>query len=170
MIYTNGWNVNKLQQKFLLATCNITGISSIYAYNSNIPNYIAYPIYAVWIASNLYWIKPIDNWRRKLDIFTAYFGVSWLSICGLIYKPPYWYFTNLMIGGSGLICKIISTYYSNLLEEIHDKNNKLENEGIYYCPIKNSYSWKSAIAHSGIHLFSNIGVLSLIYTYAHLHS
>ena len=165
IFYNNGWNVNKFQQKFLFATSNITGLSSIYAYNAKVPYYIAFPIYAVWFASNLYWINPIDNWRRKLDIYTNYISLTILVIFGIIYKPPYWYLSLLIIGGSGLLFRLLSIYYSNLLKELHNNTLANDNEGIYYCPIKNNYSWNSALAHSGIHFFANIGVILTIYSY-----
>ena len=110
IIYNNGWNITKFQQKFLLASCNITGLTSYYVYKLNSPKRIAYPIYAVWIASNLYWINPIDNWRRKVDMLLVHSGIPFLSICGVIYKPPYWYLTSLSISGSAVLFRNISLY------------------------------------------------------------
>ena len=72
VLYNNGWNITKYQQKFLFATCNITGLTSYYAYISNCPPSMSYPIYAVWIASNLYWINPTNGWRCKLDMTVAH--------------------------------------------------------------------------------------------------
>lgn len=166
VIYKNGWNVNKWQQRFLFATCNITALTSYYVYKNNSPKYVSYPIYAVWIASNLYWYNPLDGWRRKVDMAVAHFCIPFLSICGIIYKPPYWYLTSLGICGTAGIFRVISMYYYNLLEKLHDKTNSNDEEGIYYCPTKCNYSWKSTLAHSGIHIFTNLFVALTAYTYS----
>ncbi len=165
MIYKNGWTVNKVQQKLLFITCNITALTSYYVYKNNLPNYVAYPIYAVWLSSNLYWYNPLDNWRRKVDMITAHFCIPFLSLCGIIYKPSYWYLTSLGICSSAVIFRTISVYYYNLLEQLHNNKDKKERRGIYNCPIKNSYSWKSTLAHTGIHIFTNLFAALAAYTY-----
>jgi len=168
VIYNNGWSVTNAQQKFLFATCNITGLTSYYVYKSNSPKYLQYPIYAVWIASNLYWIHPIDNWRKKVDMLLAHTCIPFLSVCGVIYKPPYWYLTSFAISGSALLFRKISMYYYNLLEKLHDETNKHDKEGNYVCPIKYGYSWKSVLAHGGIHLCTNVfvGLTAWTWTWA----
>jgi hypothetical protein len=57
-----------------------------------------------------------------------------------------------------------------LLEKLHDKENKNDEDGVYYCPTKCDYSWKSALAHSGIHLFANIGVLLNFFSYLNINN
>lgn len=166
VIYNNGWNVTKFQQRFLYATCNITALTSYYVYKIGSPKYVAYPIYAVWIASNLYWINPIDNWRRKVDMIVAHCCIPFLSICGIIYRPPYWYLTSLGICGSAGIFRTISMYYYNLLESLHNEKDEFEKDGTYFCPMKNDFSWKSALGHSGIHLFTNLFAALAAYTYS----
>ena len=46
------------------------------------------------------------------------------------------------------------------------KTNLNDEEGIYYCPAKCSYSWKSTLAHSGIHIFTNLFAALAAYTYS----
>jgi len=95
-------------------------------------------------------------------MIVAHCCIPFLSICGIIYKPPYWYLTSLAICGSAGLFRTISMYYYNLLERLHNETNENDKEGMYFCPTKNDLSWKSALGHSGIHLFAGLAA----YTYS----
>lgn len=167
ILYNNGCNITKYQQKFLYATCNITALTSYYVYTIGSPKHVSYPIYAVLLSSNLYWCNPLDDWRRKFDVLVVHFCIPFIAICNVIYQPPYWYLSSLAICGSAGIFRKISIYYSDLLEKLHNKEDELEKEGVYFCPVKNDYSWKSVLAHSGIYFFANLfaGLIAYSYTF-----
>lgn len=165
VLYTNGYNVSSLHQRFLWVTCNITGLTSCYAYSIGAPAIVSYPLYAVWVASNLYWCHPTNGWRKQLDMLVAHIGIPFLSIGAIVYKPPYWRITSMGVTGCAVLFRAISMHYYDQLIQIHDKEDAMEKEGVYVCSFKNACAWKSTLAHSAIHLFSNLFSAWLAYSY-----
>jgi hypothetical protein len=84
----------------------------------------------VFLTSINYWKYPINNWRRKVDMFTVQFGITYQIIKAYYVKDNYYYYSILSFA---LSFYIFSLYFS--------KKNKL---------------WLSTVSHSLLHFFGNI--------------
>lgn len=166
MIYKNGWCVNKFQQKYLFFTCNLTGITSVFASHILKVSPLQYiPIYSIWITSILYWWDPVSNWRRTLDVFVSHASIGFFSLSLLYFRPKYWLHCFAGITLSSVLFRTLSLQCSDELATLHDENCPLEAEGVYSCPTKNSLSWKSVLHHSGIHIFTNLAAFISLFFY-----
>lgn len=156
IIYKNGWTVNKFQRQYLFATCNLTCFTSLLASYMKVGLVKSLPIYSIWFTSILYWWDPVEGWRRDLDVWVSHSCIGFYTLCLGYYRPRNWLPCALGIGLSSLLFRTLSMYYYNKLALLHDNTCSLESEGIYNCPFKNDYSWKSVLYHSGIHIFTNL--------------
>ena len=81
----NGLILPKSHANYLLCTSCMSLVSGLYGLYKKQHNFTIYPL-GVFIASINYWIHPINNWRRYLDISYATFAIVTQSI--LSYDLP----------------------------------------------------------------------------------
>ena len=75
----NGLIVPKSHANYLLCTSCLSLVSGLYGLYKKQYNFTLFPL-GVFIASINYWIHPINNWRRYLDISYASFAIVTQSI------------------------------------------------------------------------------------------
>jgi hypothetical protein len=95
----------------------------------------AFLSFIVFLTSINYWKFPINNWRRKVDMFCVQCGLTYKIIKAYNVKENYYYYTVLSFA---LSFYIFSLYFS--------KKNKL---------------WLSTLSHSLLHFFGNISNIIL---------
>jgi hypothetical protein len=118
------------QNKYMWWVSWLSLISCIYALRNNNACIAVVPG-GVFITSLNYWRDPKLGWRRSLDVYFVRVSAIYNIIIAYKSKYVYWYYTSFFI----CFCfSPLSWYYYN----------------------KKSY-WKSAIAHSLIHVVGNIG-------------
>lgn len=165
MIYKNGWTVNKFQQQYLFLTCNLVGFTSLYSSYLKVGLTKSLPIYSIWVTSVLYWWDPVQGWRKDLDVFISHTCIGFYTACLFYFRPKHWLPCAAGIGLSSVFFRSLSLHYFEKLKQIHNNDCPNESEGIYHCPVKNDYSWKSVVYHSGIHVFTNLACAVSLYFY-----
>jgi hypothetical protein len=166
LLYNNGWNVTPLQQKYLFLTSNLSALTAYYAYKNKLSPHLYLPIGAIWVTSIIYWINPLQHgWQKTLDICTSHLAITYYCGALCITAPPYWWVSVCGIMGSAVLFRWKSLeYYQKILDE-HDSTCPNEQAGIYHSEHKNWLSWKCALYHSGIHIFTNMVAGLSIYSY-----
>ena len=105
----NGLIVPKSHANYLLCTSCLSLVSGLYGLYKKQHNFTIYPL-GVFIASINYWIHPINNWRRYLDISYATFAIVTQSI--LTYDlPNFNKYISLMTLSS--LCYPLSFYFQH---------------------------------------------------------
>ncbi len=90
----------------------------------------AFVTFIVFLTSINYWKYPINNWRRKVDMFCVQLGILYKIIKAYYVKDNYYYYIVLSFA---LSFYIFALYFN--------KKNKL---------------WLSTVSHSLLHFFGNI--------------
>ena len=129
----NGLIVPKSHANYLLCTSCLSLVSGLYGLYKKQHNFTIYPL-GVFAASINYWIHPINNWRRYLDILYATFAIVTQSI--LAYGMPNFNIYICMMSLSCL-CYPLSFYFQHK-----------------YLPL-------STFCHSLIHIGANIANIIL---------
>ena len=114
---------------YMCIISSLSLLSGVYALKKRIYNLAAVPI-GVWLTSINYWHYPVYSWRRNLDM-TYISGALVYQICKSYSSQNIGYYCFLT--GFGVVFYPISWF-------------------LY----KKKYLWSSTIAHSMIHIFSNL--------------
>jgi hypothetical protein len=105
----NGLIVPKSYANYLLCTSCLSLVSGLYGLYKEQYNFTMFPL-GVFIASINYWIHPINNWRRYLDILYATFAIVAQST--LAYGAPN--FNQYIIAmGLSCLCYPLSFYFQH---------------------------------------------------------
>lgn len=119
---------------YMCIISSLSLLSGVYAIKKRIYNLAAVPI-GVWLTSINYWHYPVYSWRRNLDM-TYISGALVYQICKSYSSQNIGYYCFLT--GFGVVFYPISWF-------------------LY----KKKYLWSSTIAHSMIHIFSNLANIIL---------
>ena len=122
------------QCKFLCYISSFSLISAIYAFYKEKYD-LGLVVFGVFLTSIIYWCKPINCWRKNLDVFYVKFALIYHTVRA--YNSEYFllYYTILAIS----ICFYPLGIY-------------LYNKKLF---------WESTYAHSMVHIISNISNLIL---------
>ena len=126
--FYNGLIVPRLHANYLFFTSCLSLVSGIYALYKKQYNFAIYPL-GVFITSINYWIHPINDWRRYVDMTYVTFAIisqSFYAFEHPNFKP---YFITILIGA---LFYPVSRYFQNI-----------------YLPL-------STLCHSMIHIVANI--------------
>ena len=124
----NGLIVPRLHANYLVFTSCLSLFSGIYALYKKQYNFAIYPL-GVFITSINYWIHPIHDWRRYIDMLYVTFAIisqSFYAFEHPNFKP---YFITILIGA---LFYPVSRYFQSV-----------------YLPL-------STLCHSMIHIVANI--------------
>ncbi len=109
-------------------------ISSVFAFYKEFYDF-SFLCFIVFLTSINYWKYPINNWRRKVDMFCVYITIIYKIIKAYNIKHNIYYYSALTFA---LSFYMFSLYFS--------KKNKL---------------WLSTLSHSMLHIFGNISNIIL---------
>lgn len=126
--FYNGLIMPKSHSNFLLCTSCLSLISGLYALYKQQYNFAIFPL-GVFITSINYWIHPIDNWRRYIDMLYVSFAIITQSFVAYGHPNFKLYLITIIIGA---LFYPISIYFKNI-----------------YLPL-------STLCHSMIHIVANI--------------
>jgi hypothetical protein len=124
-----GMCVPRPQANYILYLSGLSFVSAFYGFYRGHYFFACLPL-TVACTTILYWINPIDCWRRYIDMFVAIGGmtVQLLFAINAEYAIPYYLFKI-----SAMICYPIGHYFHNL-----------------------GHIWLGTLWHSGIHILGNI--------------
>jgi hypothetical protein len=103
----NGLIVPKTHANYLFWTSCLTFISGLYGLYKKQYNFAILPL-GIFVASINYWVHPVNNWRRYLDISYASFALITHSI--LAYGLPNFNYYIIILSLSCL-CYPVSFYF-----------------------------------------------------------
>lgn len=114
----NTCRANVHQSRCLTISSFFFCFPSIYAYYNNLYIYFILLVCTSMISA-LYWIYPIESWRRNLDLFFAKISFTIFVLSGIIYIKDTYY---LLFGYSGLFILLYFYYLSYKLHLIKNNN------------------------------------------------
>jgi hypothetical protein len=129
-----GMCVPRSQANYILYLSGLSFVSSFYGFYRGHYFYASLP-FAVACTTILYWMNPVDCWRRYTDMFVATSGITIQLLCATNaqYAVPY-YICKI----AGMLCYPIGIVFYN-----------------------SGYIWAGTIWHSGLHILGNIALLFL---------
>ena len=126
--FYNGLIVPRLHANYLFLTSCLSLVSGIYALYKKQYNFAIYPL-GVFITSINYWIHPINDWRRYVDMIYVTFAIISQSFCAVEHPNFKPYLITIVIG---VLFYPVSRYFQTI-----------------YLPL-------STLCHSMIHIVANI--------------
>ena len=105
----NGLILPKSHANYLFCTSWLTFVSGLYGLYKKQLNFAILPL-GIFVASINYWIHPVNNWRRYIDISYATFSIVTQSF--LAYGLPNFYYYIIIISLSCL-CYPLSFYFQD---------------------------------------------------------
>ena len=129
-----GMCVPRPQANYILYLSGLSFITAFYGFYRGHYLYASLP-FTVACTTILYWMNPINCWRRYLDMFVAMGGYAFhlISATNAQYAIPYY------------ICKIVSMICYPIGHFFHNLG----------------YIWAGTLWHSGVHIFGNIATIIL---------
>lgn len=129
-----GMCVPRPQANYILYLSSLSFVSALYGFYRGHYFFASVP-FAVACTTILYWINPVDCWRRYIDMFVAMGGmvIQLLFAINAEYALVYYIFKI-----SAMLCYPVGHYFHNL-----------------------GYIWAGTLWHSGIHILGNIANIIL---------